>query len=679
MYRELYKDRTAVEFRDGKTAPCNYLEREDFSFDDHLCSDLHYAFVAYSANITYARGYTFRTGINTFLDFREEYQKNLPASLFLNSISDVIPEVMSKFDLYIKSIKGSKELVSRFFSVLRKVARENSDGFPLISEKTFKTPTKRLVTEPLSEFAYSQLTIALKGITDGIYEKIEFIKSVDSAKPYTVSEVKNLAQKHQKKAGFSKEWYWEPDEKRVIKTLLVHGFPFAQPIEEFLAFSEELLVKLKEKPLKLFDRSSIVEIICLTYRHNYSIKVRRDSANLVEVCTFNDLLAKYFPTGEDQAALAIFIALQTGWNKETVFAIDPENYEHLLSGSLDKNHVLLTSEKEKSQSTNLPYFTPKTFLAPSAKSDKYSAYNLINLAIRLSLLLTPFNRESYNSSDLHYSELFLVMRSTKQMSVQSSSNGGSPVGRFTSVAAKSVWTSAIESILKEHPIVDTGGRITKVKELTPRLRPTWIRYVREVNQSPLSLVSLQQGHQSIETTDVHYDNSSVAKQKRKVRLTVELSEITKLLREKKFKGLVHKLKADRKLKSSLRLFIMPYMNQLLWACQDSFAPDFPNATEIVRKGSKCTEISKCLFCSRVRIFEDSLPFILEREETIMKLLENFDGGQSSELQDELEVIRYILNEWQDEKALKHAARQKRRFDSLLPVDMGALKVIFEDK
>ncbi|MEP0498162.1 MAG: hypothetical protein ABJD02_20805 [Paraglaciecola sp.] len=597
----------------------------------------------------------------------------------MNSISDVIPEVMSKFDLYVKSISGSKDLVSRFFSILRKVANENSDGFPLISEKTFKTPTKRNVTEPLSQQAYDQLTAALKGITDKIYEKIEFIKSVDNSKPYTVNEINNLAKKHQNKADYNKEWYWEPDDKRVIKTLLVNGFPFAQPLEDFLTFSEELAVKLKERPFKLFNRSSIVEIICLTYRHSPTRTERRNNLSLLELCTFNDLLEKYFPTGEEQAALAIFINLQTGWNKETVFAIDPKDYEHLLSGSLDENHVLLTSEKEKSQSTNLPYFTPKTFLAPSDKSDKYSSYNLINLAIRLSSLLTPFCRESCNSSDLHYSELFLVMRTTTQMVVRSTSSSDSPVGRFTSVSSKSTWTAAIKSILKEHLIIDTGGRITTVKELTPRLRPTWIRYVRDVNKSPLSVVSLQQGHGSIETTDVHYDNSNVAQQKRKERLTVELSEITKLLRQKKFKGLVHKLKAEKKLNSSLRLFIMPFNNQLLWACQDSFAPDFPEVTDIVRKGSKCTEISKCLFCSKVRIFEDSLPFIIERGETIQKLLDSFEGSQPMELQDELEVIRYILNEWQDDKALKQAARHQRRFDSLLPVDMGSLKVIFEDK
>lgn len=582
MYRELYRGKTKVEFRDGKTTTCNYFERKDFSLEDNLCADLHYAFVVYSSTISYARGYTFRTGINIFLDFRAEYQNNLPSSLQLSSISDVIPEVMSKFDLYVKSIKGSKDLVSRFFSILRKIANENSHGFPLISEKTFKTTAKRFVTEPLSRPAYDQLTIILKSLTDHIYDKLEFIKAVDKSKPYTVNEIKQQATKLQKNTGWNKEWYWEPDDKRVIKTLLVNGYPFELPLEEFLDFSDEIVIKLKETPFKLFNSTTVVELICITYRHNSTRKERKKKDNLLELCTFNGLLEKYFPTGEEQAALALFIMLQTGWNKETVFAIDPDDFEHLLSGSLDDNHVLLMSEKEKSQSTNLPYFTPKTFLAPSDKSDKYSSYNLINLAIKLSSLLKPFSRESYNSSDLHYSELFLVMRATSKMVGRVTTRGDSPVGRFTSVSSKSVWTAAINNILLEHPIIDTKGRITTVKDLTPKLRPTWIRYVRDVNKSPLSVISLQQGHKSIETTDVHYDSSSVALQKRKERLSVELSEITKLLRQKKFKGMVHKIKVDKKLTPSLRLFIMPAIDRLLWACQDSFAPDFPNAADTVR-------------------------------------------------------------------------------------------------
>lgn len=99
----------------------------------------------------------------------------------------------------------------------------------------------------------------------------------------------------------------------------------------------------------------------------------------------------------------------------------------------------------------------------------------------------------------------------------------------------------------------------------------------------------------------------------------------------------------------------------------------------MRKGKKCTEISKCLLCSKVQIFEDSLPFIIEREESVQSLLDSFDGSEQSELKDELEAIHYILNEWRDDKALKKAVRYQRGFDSLLPVDMGSLKVIFEDE
>ncbi|WP_171476897.1 hypothetical protein [Acinetobacter lwoffii] len=39
----------------------------------------------------------------------------------------------------------------------------------------------------------------------------------------------------------------------------------------------------------------------------------------------------------DAAAIYLMLAIQTGWNKETILSIDPNNYEHVLSGTLSEN------------------------------------------------------------------------------------------------------------------------------------------------------------------------------------------------------------------------------------------------------------------------------------------------------------------------------------------------------
>ncbi|WJG07737.1 hypothetical protein [Aliiglaciecola sp. LCG003] len=678
MYKELHRDTTKVECRDGRIVPCNYLERSDFTFDNDLYADLHYAFVSYGAVISYARAYSFRTGINLFLDFKASYENGMPKSAHLTSITDVIPEVMGKFEQYVKSNKCPKDTHSRFFSVLRKVANENDDGFPLISEKTFKSASRNRVTEPLSKEAFNSLSSLFVSKVDKLYKKIEFIDEVEKLEPYTIEEIKKQIIKQQAKFNIKGNWYWIPNEKRVLKTLLSINHPFGISLDDFLIFHETLNDKVQTASVNLLKLNTLEDLIYATYRHAQHRRIRKIEEKLVALPTLNELLGKYFPQPEEQAVLALFLCLQTGWNKETVFAIDPNNYEHVLSGSIDSDHLLITAEKEKSQSGNLPYFNPKQFLAASDKSNKYSAFNLIRLAKKLSKPLSKLSRESFNSSDLYYSELFLVMRGVNHMTAKSSINKKEPVGRFTSISSKSIYTAAINKLLSETVILDTKGRITSVKELTPKLRPTWIRYVRDESNSPLTLVSLQQGHESIDTTDIHYDNSSIAQQKRLERLSEELKEITQRLRKKNFKGLVHKHKATKKLIGSLRMFYLPSHDRALWGCGNSFSPDFPNAEKIIKDGAKCNEISLCLFCSQVRIFEDSLPFIMDRDETLVRLLDSSDGFKSTELENELQVIRYIINEWKDEKALKQAARYKRKFDSLLPVDMGSLRVIFED-
>ena len=67
----------------------------------------------------------------------------------------------------------------------------------------------------------------------------------------------------------------------------------------------------------------------------------------------------------DAAAIYLMLAIQTGWNKETILSIDPNNYEHVLSGTLSENQSIIFSEKHRSQDSNLPYSSSKEFIAPS--------------------------------------------------------------------------------------------------------------------------------------------------------------------------------------------------------------------------------------------------------------------------------------------------------------------------
>jgi hypothetical protein len=362
-----------------------------------------------------------------------------------------------------------------------------------------------------------------------------------------------------------------------------------------------------------------------------------------------------------------------------VLALDGENFEHVLTGALNTSQALISSEKQKSQSTKNPFHSPKTFLAPSSKTDKYSAYRLVHLAKELSIPFSGFPVDSTSDKSMRgQNRLFMAMRDFKSMSATSSRTGSRP-GRYISLTHKAAWEGGIAAFLEKYEIREHGNQLRSVGEISGRLRPTWIRYMRDKNDRPLSVIALQQGHKSIETTDVHYDSSGPAMQLRRERLSVELNRVTDLLRNKQFKGLISRKDNAPPNMAPLRIFTIPGHERSLWACGDSFKPDWPGSRLRVVTGEKCSEIPRCLFCSRIYIFEDSLPFLISRQLIIQEQLENLEETPfNSPLSDELKIIEFIFDEWGDERALKEAARYVRQHPNLLPADMNSLTALLEE-
>ena len=169
-------------------------------------------------------------------------------------------------------------------------------------------------------------------------------------------------------------------------------------------------------------------------------------------------------------------------------------------------------------------------------------------------------------------------------------------------------------------------------------------------------------------------------QQRRERLRSELNDVTNLLRQRKFRGMIGKRVADFASFTSLRIFTIPGHEKSLWACMDSFKPDWPGSAPRIANGAKkCSEMHQCLFCSQVCVFEDSLPFLMERQVNIQIELQDYqEPAYKSPLADELRIIEYIFDAWGDEQALKKAARYTRQHPDMLPRDMKSLSILFED-
>ncbi|MNP28959.1 hypothetical protein D3C76_1219640 [compost metagenome] len=169
-------------------------------------------------------------------------------------------------------------------------------------------------------------------------------------------------------------------------------------------------------------------------------------------------------------------------------------------------------------------------------------------------------------------------------------------------------------------------------------------------------------------------------QRRRVELRSALEEIMDLLRARKFEGLLGK-RASELSNVIPRFFHIPGHKAPLWGCMDQTAPSWPGADRRLREGQKCFAIEKCLGCNKVWVTTDSLPYLHERLSHIEQdLYDRDESGFTRRLNIEKEIIEFLFESWDDQDAVLDALRfQRRQKKSLLPRDMAALRMIFEEE
>ena len=82
------------------------------------------------------------------------------------------------------------------------------------------------------------------------------------------------------------------------------------------------------------------------------------------------------------------------------------------------------------------------------------------------------------------------------------------------------------------------------------------------------------------------------------------------------------------------------------------------------------------------MFEDSLPYLMERRIHVVEIMDDQPpsaSDYSSELEIEISLIDDILDNWEDDRAIKEAARYQRRNTPLLPRDLNFLQIILEEE
>ncbi|MCW2293108.1 hypothetical protein M2262_003158 [Pseudomonas sp. BIGb0408] len=719
--REIPNEITEIISKEGMPVDCRYLSSPAYDPESNLCKCLHWLFVLYGPSKSYSNSYLLRSAIEHFLTFLVQYNSSMPEQLKVEKYTDITSEVFTKFIHYLRDRELSPSLAEKLKTAITVVARDTGK-LPFITLPMVPI-NKKHGQEPLSPEGVDSLQSALTTHIHTLWDKLRFRAEVDEAQPYIASEVMELFYppvtrqralefvKYNKQhsrtpqpSGFitqlsccndteiqevinsANPWSelcaiyenckdsipyevksnplvglhvdkWEIDYARVMKTFLVNGYPFSYDLRYI--YDNYRRIKLG-KPEKGCD--DIIAILL------YRLTTANRKPNLI--LFLDEVLALYYPTIVDMLAIVIFMMFQSGWNKETALAIDQNNFEHPLTSTIESAIRVVFSEKSRSQGNDKTYHDAKRINLPTRDDDPYSFYNLIRLAIKMSEPLDgiPFDVIPILRTEDRMNTMFLCIRPSCDWD-----RGG----RHTSIAHPKTFRVAMKHFLQQYEVIEDGKRLASAKEITRRLRPTWLLYTKKHN--PIALLSTSMGHSDRETTDIFYDNSGLAVKGRLQRLRTELEEIMTLLRTRQFKGMIG-AQAQADATADLKIFHIPGLSRPMWACADQRKPDWVGSEIIARTGGKCWELGECIFCSQLRIFEDSLPFLMERASHLEEMLGDDDaGGFANRIEKELEAIRFILDEWGDEEDISMAARYRRRNSPLLPRDLKVLKVIFESE
>lgn len=708
----------------GTTVTAKYLNNSNYDPLNNVCACLHLVFLLYSPSRHKGRAYQLRDAIDLFLDFRHIHNSNNPELLHITKYTDINSEIFNRYIEYVRDLGESLAKPELLKSAIKLVAEETGK-LPCLTLPIVHLGERKAKNAPLSPQGFETLEYALTSHINLLWEKFAFRDAVENAQPYTANEINNHLRPTRTRVKVLQSWhyfrtnrikprkpmwinrlsacpdpelralasspetltnnmqaiyeqevdllpkfdtsqdpledipitFWVVDYPRIVKTFLVHGYPLEMSLD--VLYNEHRNPHLQR--LNEF-RHDVIKLIL----YRFTVGNRQRAFFLPRV---DHLLGMYFPTVIDMTAILLFMMFQSGWNKETALSLDKDNFEHLLTGTIEETVKVVFAEKVRSQGQDKPYTTAKRIEFPTSSDDPYSLYNLIRLAKYLAEPLSkyPIDQIPAYMTDDQMNPLFLCLRPREDWSLG---------GRLISISHSQTFRTCVQQFLAKYEVIDNGKRLTTASHLTQRLRPTWMLYKKQDN--PVAVLSMTMGHVSRDTTDIFYDNSAAAHVERSQRLRSELEAVIELLRARKFKGLLSK--HSQTLASQMwKVFHIPGQEKPMWACADQKKPNWVGSEIIASTGKTCWKIKECIFCSQFRVFKDSLPYLIERESHLNELLGSSLGGFTSRFAKEQEALRYILDEWGDYDEVKEAARYRRDNGPLLPCDLDMLEIIFESE
>lgn len=551
------------------------------------------------------------------------------------------------------SNKHSYKVIYTVVNTVRKLMRKFNSP-----ENQFKTDPKYWPVPPkpepnhfevIDEEKRNILRKHLKVEIDKIYKKEELVqKALKIGKSITfkgVDFIEGHGELIKKVTNFYK---WQESLEDVLYTIYkdYRDFPINMTVEESL-------------PGHKYGRLGSINyhLMTSTYSTIYKrmgIQNLKSSQAFIEEypnLSFANVITYLYPSFDETFCIRWAIELETAWSPDIVKNIDYKNYLYQPI-PIEQKLAFIQSVKEKGQqSENIDFEVVKRMIWPSNTEDKYSAYNLIGLWIkRTSRLRSGFNYlKTVNSCG--FEPFFIYLQD-----YQNIKNG---INIITAIHPKA------PNKLQSQPKLNYQRKHLGYTFDERQLKPTSL-YLREKNQGmPLLLQVALFGHSDSAVTDENYKNTESFQQIRKDKLSIELNAIAESIQNDSFRGTLVPLRTQKRIKDKIITIFTDHINESpLSICQDNKKPDWPGSEKI---NLPCRMFNKCLLCSQSSVYEDNIPFVVDRFLYLQQLKKKMRRESFNSLYlDEFEATKEVVDYWPYKDQIQEA--KDRTFDDgfLLP-------------
>lgn len=355
--------------------------------------------------------------------------------------------------------------------------------------------------------------------------------------------------------------------------------------------------------------------------------------------SFNELLNYLYPGFSEAYCIRWAIELEAAWTPDIVKNINSNDYEISIPNSSSTTTLIHSTKCKGQQSESAIGVTDKSLVWPSNKDNQNSAINLIKLWIR---------RTSRLRKGIHY-EKIVEQIGTDPFLIYLNDYSNFNKTKSTMIAMHPKAIGAECSTTRKRYQLNVLGFDFDERQL----KPTSL-YLTEKNKSlsPIMQVALL-GHSDSSITDEFYKDDAHFQQIRKERLAKELNAIESSIKDNSFRATLVPRRSEKTLQDQIITIFTEHAGESpLSVCKDPYQPDWSPDSHI---DTPCHMFNKCLNCSQATVFEDNIPFIVDRYLYLQNQRSNLAENVFARLYgDEFIASKEIIESWPYQDQIQEA-------------------------